>query len=327
MTGMDAAGRRRRQEDTVRFCTEETGGQPVLRRQDWHDLGWTDDAVRHQVRSGRWSRPFRGFAVAEDAPLDVSARVRLAWLAAGREATVSGRAAAYLLGIGADPPREIEVQVPHGRRPSPRPGCVFRHVRRPREHRLVAGVRVTTVEETVLDLVSSTKRFVDAIPWIERACGQRLTTPSLLVDASERRARMRHRREVQALCGRLAEGEASWLERWCADDVIRRHGLPRGRRQVRRVFDGRVTYSDMEFERHRLVVELDGRLGHDGGAFRDMWRDNAHAADGRTVLRYGYTDARRSPCAVAAQIATVLERSGWRGRLRRCGAACTLSSL
>jgi hypothetical protein len=68
-----------------------------------------------------------------------------------------------------------------------------------------------------------------------------------------------------------------------------------------------------------LVVELDGRLGHEGpGRFRDMLRDNDATVDGEATLRYGYGDVAGSPCMVARQVAAVLSSRGWTGVLRRC---------
>jgi hypothetical protein len=55
-----------------------------------------------------------------------------------------------------------------------------------------------------------------------------------------------------------------------------------------------------------------------------MRRDNAAVVDGRRVLRYGWADVAGQPCAVAAQVATVLRASGWSGTARRCGTQCTV---
>ena len=98
-------------------------------------------------------------------------------------------------------------------------------------------------------------------------------------------------------------------------DVERAHGLPDGRRQVRR----RRTECDVWYEEYGLLVELDGRRGHEGGgAFRDMRRDNSATTDGLATLRYGYRDVFGSPCEVAAQVAENLARRGWPGPFGRC---------
>jgi len=71
------------------------------------------------------------------------------------------------------------------------------------------------------------------------------------------------------------------------------------------------------------VVELDGRLGHDGvGRFRDMRRDNHATVDGEVTLRYGSADVNGEPCLVARQVGEVLVLRGWRGEFRLCP-SCT----
>ena len=73
-----------------------------------------------------------------------------------------------------------------------------------------------------------------------------------------------------------------------------------------------------------MVVELDGRVAHPGEArWRDIHRDNASAAAGMITLRYNWADITSDPCRVAGEIAVVLRRRGWTGRIRACGPACT----
>ena len=60
------------------------------------------------------------------------------------------------------------------------------------------------------------------------------------------------------------------------------------------------------------MVELDGRMGHEGtGRFRDLERDNAAAAAGELTLRYGWHDVADRACVAAFQLAAVLARRGW----------------
>ena len=75
----------------------------------------------------------------------------------------------------------------------------------------------------------------------------------------------------------------------------------------------------MLYDEYDLVVELDGRLGHEGlGRFRDMWRDNQAALEALLTLRYGSTDICGRPCAVAVQVGAALAARGWDGILTRC---------
>ena len=56
----------------------------------------------------------------------------------------------------------------------------------------------------------------------------------------------------------------------------------------------------MLYKEYGLLIELDGRLGHEGvGRFRDMRRDNRATIDGLATLRYGFGDVHGIPCEVA----------------------------
>jgi very-short-patch-repair endonuclease len=101
--------------------------------------------------------------------------------------------------------------------------------------------------------------------------------------------------------------------------------LPRAKRQHAVMTANGVERRDALYEEWQLLVELDGRLGHEGlGAFKDMQRDNAAAVRGEVTLRYGWFDVVSRPCEVARQIAKILRARGWLGSLRPC-AACSSS--
>jgi hypothetical protein len=77
----------------------------------------------------------------------------------------------------------------------------------------------------------------------------------------------------------VGAGAESPLELTYLWDVERAHGLPVGRRQASRL--GLPYASDVSYDAFGLLVELDGRLGHDGAArFRDMQRDNRFSSRG-----------------------------------------------
>jgi very-short-patch-repair endonuclease len=104
-----------------------------------------------------------------------------------------------------------------------------------------------------------------------------------------------------------------------------RHGLPRGRRQVRVKRESRTEYRDVLYEAYGVAVELDGRAAHPGDRrWPDIRRDNAAAADGVLTLRYGWLDVSEHPCLVAAQVARVLQRRGAAG-FRACTPACPVT--
>ena len=109
-------------------------------------------------------------------------------------------------------------------------------------------------------------------------------------------------------------------------DVERRHGLPTAARQTIRVRRGGRWYNDVEYTDYSTIVELDGPPAHPEDAReRDMHRDNAAIAAGKTVLRYGPVQIRGGPCTTAAEVAAVLQRNGWRSHPKPCGPDCVIA--
>jgi hypothetical protein len=77
-------------------------------------------------------------------------------LSLGDEATLVGRSAAYWWRIIDVAPAEIEVAVPHGSRPRPRPGVrIVRRAVDPVDRVVVDGVAVTKKPATVLTAATS----------------------------------------------------------------------------------------------------------------------------------------------------------------------------
>ncbi len=174
----------------------------------------------------------------------------------------------------------------------------------------------TRVEDTVLDLISHGDQS-EVITWLTRAVQRRRTTPTRLLRRLEQRSRLRHRALVIEVLDDVAGGSTTHLEVAFVRDVLRLHELPVGDRQQRIGHTGAI--ADLGYRDYRLIVEVDGRVGHVGeGAFRDRKRDNAHTVLGWTTLRFGWTDVTGDPCGVAAQLAEVLVRSGWSGMPTPC---------
>ena len=100
-------------------------------------------------------------------------------------------------------------------------------------------------------------------------------------------------------------------------DVERPHGLPKGDRQQSR--SGLPHQTDVDYKQFGLIVELDGRIGHEGfGLFRDMHLDNLHALLDALTLRFGSYDLAARPCGVAFQVYYVLAGRGYREAFLRC---------
>lgn len=102
--------------------------------------------------------------------------------------------------------------------------------------------------------------------------------------------------------------------------VERAHGLPSASRQVLRRTAGGKQYRDIEYDPFGLVVELDGRLGHDSweAENRDADRDLDDAAAGKLSIRLRWQQVFGAPCRTAERLEQVLHARGWTGNLRRC---------
>ena len=150
---------------------------------------------------------------------------------------------------------------------------------------------------------------------VSQAVQTRRTTTDRLRRRLEGRPRHSQRRLLLGLLADVAEGLESPLELRYLREVERPHGLPRGNRQHR----ARGTARDVYYSEFATVVELDGRIGHEGsGVFRDMRRDNRSTLSGEATLRYGWADVTERPCLVAAEVGAVLSRRGWTGIIQHC---------
>ena len=130
-----------------------------------------------------------------------------------------------------------------------------------------------------------------------------------------------------ATCADLASRTAASV--WPSRTTVERpHGLPEARRQRVVLMSGNRRRTDNDYEPFALVVELDGRLGHEGqGVFRDRTRDNITTVSGRATLRFGWADVDTKACEVAQDVAVLLWSRGWRGKLKRCGVSCRVGKV
>jgi hypothetical protein len=304
-----------------RLCDLQAG---AISRPQALDAGLTRSQVRHAVRSGRWRTLHPGVYATFTGPLPFATRLWAGLLHAGPSAVASHESAGYLQGLVDGEPRTVDVSVPDPHRVVQRSGLRVHRSRRHAVRRHPArSVPQTLVEDTVLDLTECAARADDVVGWLTRACQRRLTSPARLRSAAARRARLRHRRLVRDVLDDVASGVASPLERRYVRDVERAHGLPRSDRNALAVVGRERRYRDVRYRRQRLTVQLEGLAYHpEDEAHRDDARDNAAVVAGDAVLRYGWLAVVGSPCAVAAEVAAVLEDRGWTGQLRPCSTAC-----
>lgn len=183
-------------------------------------------------------------------------------------------------------------------------------------------------EEAVLDLVERARSEADVVGLLTQAVNDGLTTPPRLRAFVQDRTRLGRRRLVLTVLDDVEAGACSVLEHGYLTRVERAHGLPRAARQrVRRTETG-VEYRDVEYVELGLVVELDGRVGHEGwvAGGRDADRDLDDRAEGRETVRLRHQQVFGTPCRTASRIATILQRRGWTGSPRTCGPGCSLAA-
>jgi hypothetical protein len=299
----------------VRLATFQDG---VVTTAQARSAGMTRHVIARCLDDGHLSSVVRGvYALGLAAPSFDG----LAWtgcLVGGEGSRIGGLAAARLLRLTDEEPETLAVVLPDGRqagRDDPRWEFV----------RAAPGVRSRSgrgspprlgVEDTVLDLCQGSSE-ADVVGWVAAAIQRRLTTPERLRRRVDERGRLRHRQLVLGLIDDVAVGAESPIEIAYLNDVERAHDLPSGDRQRRPV--GSTYVTDVTYDPYALLVELDGRVAHEGkGRFRDMKRDNAHVLLGRPTLRYGHADVFASPCAIAWEVANLLVRCGWGGLPTPC---------
>ncbi|MDO5681421.1 MAG: DUF559 domain-containing protein [Propionibacteriaceae bacterium] len=287
----------------------------------------TPDAVRWKLTRGLWRRVHPGVYAVHTQPLDWHARASAALLFYGPESALSQESAAYVIGIDDRPPPLVHVDVPASLRRHRQTGVRLRRRRRlltvPRDR-----LRVTEPACTVIDLGDHpTSTRDDAISVVARAVQRhKVTVEALEQELGARRAH-RHRRALELALGIVADGAESGLEVDFVTRVLRPHGLPEMRMAVPDSAGGRSIRRDFVDDAHKVVVELDSRVAHEGRRVQDSRRDRLAAARGFITLRAEWADVHYAACQLAAELFATQQSRGCRGVLRPCGPRCTVSEL
>lgn len=235
----------------------------VLSRQQALRHGVTYGAVKARVAKGIWQRVHYGVYVTFSGELTRQSLLWAGVLRAGAGAVLSHETAAELNGLTDRTSEPIHVAIPRERRVTRVPGvAVHVSVRAEESRHPVLLPPRTRVEDTALDLVEAATSLDEALSWLARSCGRRLTTAQRLLDAMRGRTRMRWRRELQYALSDVGSGAHSVLELRYVRDVERAHGLPRGTRQAPAARGNRKQWDDVDYPQQGTIVELDGRRGH-----------------------------------------------------------------
>jgi very-short-patch-repair endonuclease len=268
-------------------------------------LGFTQTEVSRRVRQERLTKRSRTVYQIGPGPLSQMGRFRAALLAAGKGAALFGRSAAALHGVRPDSRVMVEVVTPKQRR-SRREIVVHTARLAPADITEVDGLRVTTLERTLLDLATTHPNHLTRA--MIRAERQFAFALFALEDAITRAPR---RRGVRAVRTALKEyhpqahltkstPELAYLL------MVTRADLPQPRVN-QRVCDEEV---DFHWPGLKLVIEIDGPH-HDTAHQRakDHARDALLEAEGWIVVRFRDTDVRDRPGHVLAETRLAFARA------------------
>lgn len=280
----------------------------------------TPKAIESRLRVGRWLPVHRNIYQTLPGRDDGWTTALAGQLACGDGAAWSHRTAALAWGlVRAGTGAEVDILIPHSRRIASPFGVVLHRS----DHE---AVRVddrlwpwrTTVVDTVLDVGALTDED-GQLAVLASAFQRRLVTEAQVRAGLDRRHAHPWRELLSTVLAVTADGAESPLEVRYARDVEGAHRLPVGTRQHATV-PGRRAHHDVAYPAYRLVVELDGRLGHDGWAARvaDGVRDRGSAASGWLTTRARWGDVTLRRCALADEIGAILSSRGWGGAPQPC---------
>ena len=279
------------------IATEAHG---VATRMELLRAGVTRNEIEHRLRTGSLIREHRGvYRVGHRAP-SIEARYLAAVKACGDGAVLSGRAAAYVLGLVRGPAPPAEVTAPTERRVK---GVGTRRSRLDPEDRMTwRNIPITTVARTLVDLAA-------ALPLsaLARACheaGVRYgTTPRQVEGSLKQRPNARGAANLrQVLRGDIHVTLSRLERRFLA--LLRKEGLPLPETN-RPAGSYRV---DCRWPDRKLTVELDSYRYH---ASRHAWeqdrrREREARARGDEFRRYTWGDVFEHPRLMLAELRSLL---------------------
>lgn len=279
----------------------------LLRRQDGvvsrdqaRACGLSADALWRRVRNSGWQQPYPRVYLVAGHRLTPLGRIRAAHLHAGRDAVVSGAAAAHLHGDLARAPGVVEVTVPRSAGVRPRPGLrVRRRDLGPEDRSVARGIPVVARPLACLEVAIVRP---DGPTLLDRALQDGVTPEGLYAAYCRMLGRPGAARAAR-LVAAASDGAASAAERLLLA-ALRTAGIGGWVLGL-----GCGPWSiDVAFPAARLAVEIDGWAFHsDVTRFRrDRAKQNALVAAGWTVLRFTWHDLDRDPDRAVRSIRGVI---------------------
>lgn len=280
----------------------------VVGRRQLLEAGWSEKEIHGRMRTGRLHRLHAGVYAVGHGIVPREGRWLAAALACGEGAVLSHWSAAALWLIRPNSKRRIDVAVPH---PSRSTAQIYRHISAvaPDERTEKAGIAVTTVPRTILDLAATEpSSVVEGL--LREAEYRRLYDRLSLWDLLKRYPGRRGVRRVRAALERLEEGSgrrhSPLEERFAA--FLRHHRLPAPRFNDWIALGGRRFQVDCHWPGTTQIVELDGWQGHGTrSAFReDRTRDRILRVAGYSATRITWGQLDDEPEEVAADLRALL---------------------
>lgn len=287
----------------------------LARRQHWvvtyaqlRGLGFSREAIRHRVRTGRLRPVWPGVFAVGARDLAPEGRWMAAVLTCGEGACLYGESAGQHLGIRPHRRGPVHINVPYARNPKPRKGIKL--------HRRDLGLSEIVIHKaipTTIPLIALIDLARGLGPNdLERAIGEadklNLIDPETLrEELGHARRRPGIKRLKQILDRHTFVLTHTELERRFLA-IVRRAGLP--------LPDGQRGHGphrvDFWFPQLDLVVETDGLTYHRTAAQQteDLRRDQAHAVAGRRTLRFSHAQIRYEPRYVEQTLVAVMTSLG-----------------
>jgi len=280
----------------------------VIARWQLLEIGMGRGAVARRLQARRLHRVHRGVYAVGYRRLSRTGRWMAAVLVGGASTVLSHRAGASLLGLRVQEGPNVEVTVSRWIGRHDRIRAYRSHV--PDDERTVLdGIPVTSPSRTLLDLagVLSRDRLERAIEQAEALrLADHLSLPALLRRYPGRRGAAKLRAILAAEAAATGVTRSELEERFL--ELVASAGLPRPAVNVWMRVGREWMELDCVWRAEQVVVELDGRVHHEGReAFeRDRRRDRLLQAAGWRVVRITWRQLRDEPRAVADDLAALL---------------------
>jgi hypothetical protein len=274
-------------------------------------LGGSDAGIDRRVRSGQWSTVQPGVYQIDSRRSSWEDELLGAVLAAGDGALASHRAALIVWGLDGIAAGPIEVTAPYTHGPVP-DGTIVHRTRRLPQSTTIDGIRVTTIERTLLDCCSVLFSLA-ASKAFESAFRRRLTTVDRMysflkaeggrgVKGTRMARRILNDRRDDTPTGSGGETEALYH--------MRRAGIPEPELQHEFVTaDGEVIRPDYYWPWRNKAIEVDGIDAHDSAdkLDHDLQRQNKLMDLGVELRRFSARYIRQHPDKFVADVRRFLD--------------------